>query len=108
MREAEITHFIGLGGANVKLRGKTQARLALEFQQKADAEIARLQEANQISGSANTHTEELPPYEEWSLKELQTEASSRGLVKTGKKEELVARLIENDEAEDDEDEEVGE
>lgn len=38
------------------------------------------------------------PYEDWSKAELAEEAENRGLAKSGTKEELVARLQEDDEA----------
>lgn len=106
MREPEVTHFIGLGGMDVKLRGRTQASLAAEkFQQEADATIADLQAANQISGSANTQTDELPPYDEWSVKDLKAEAKVRDLAVAGTKDELVARLAEDDDAAEEEEDE---
>lgn len=42
--------------------------------------------------------EEIPPYSEWTYKELQAEAKERGLMATGSTEELIARLEEFDEA----------
>lgn len=43
-------------------------------------------------------------YGDWTNEELRTELARRGLPVAGKKEELVARLDEDDEADEDEDE----
>lgn len=40
--------------------------------------------------------EDVPPYEQWSYKDLQAEAKARGLSGAGTSEELVTRLNEND------------
>ncbi len=39
---------------------------------------------------------EVAPYEEWSYQDLKDEAKSRDLSASGSKEQLVARLLEND------------
>lgn len=44
-------------------------------------------------------------YEDWSVADLRAECVERGLSKTGKKSDLVARLEENDEEEEEEEEE---
>ena len=43
---------------------------------------------------------EVKPYEEWTTSELSDELKERGLPHSGKKDELVARLEEDDSAED--------
>lgn len=43
--------------------------------------------------------EDLPPYEEWSHDELVAECAARELSQEGSDEELIIRLMENDEAE---------
>lgn len=42
-------------------------------------------------------TEDVPPYEDWTVKELQDECRARGLTVSGTKAELVSRLEEDDE-----------
>lgn len=44
--------------------------------------------------------EEVPPYEKWSVEELKTELKARKLSSSGKQEDLVLRLYENDKAEE--------
>jgi len=44
----------------------------------------------------NDEDEEIPPYWEWSKSELVEELKARGLDTSGRKEELVARLEEDD------------
>lgn len=43
---------------------------------------------------------EIPPYDEWTVKALKTEAKARGLTASGDKEELVQRLQDFDAAEE--------
>lgn len=54
-------------------------------------------EANKAKFQMDTaETEEAPPYEEWTVKELSEEAQARGLKKSGTQEELVNRLYDHD------------
>jgi len=41
--------------------------------------------------------EEIPPYEDWTVKDLKAECSARGLNNAGKKSEVVERLYTDDE-----------
>lgn len=59
-----------------------------------EAEIEEI-EAEEI---VEDETEEVAPYEEWDFAELKAEAESRGLAKSGSKENIIDRLKEDDES----------
>lgn len=54
------------------------------------------------AASEQDEEDEVPPYEAWSVPELRAECQERGLNHLGVKTQLVARLTEDDEANDDE------
>jgi hypothetical protein len=58
------------------------------------------------NGQESGQTEETATYDEWSYAELQAECKDRDLLATGKKEDLIARLVDydNELVTDDEDE----
>lgn len=49
-------------------------------------------------GNGQTTDQELPDYSEWAYKDLQAECKARDLNATGKAEELIDRLVADDEA----------
>lgn len=54
-------------------------------------------------GNGQTTDQELPDYSEWAYKDLQAECKARDLNATGKADELIARLLEDDAAKSSED-----
>lgn len=50
----------------------------------------------QVVEEQKEESEEVPPYEEWTTKDLKGEATARGLSTDGKKEDLVRRLYDHD------------
>lgn len=60
--------------------------------------------ASSTTGDGQKTDQELPDYAEWSYKDLQAECKARELSAAGKAEELIDRLVEDDESDADSDE----
>lgn len=72
----------------------------------ADADLPTLDADEPDEGGVPDEGGSVPPYADWNVPDLRAECGHRELKKSGNKDELVARLEEDDAAEDDGDDEA--
>jgi hypothetical protein len=68
-----------------------------------DEDLKGLDTTEETDTVGDSEDDEVPPYEDWSLKELKEECEARDLSAAGAKAALVARLEKDDESESESD-----